>query len=81
MNKMTIEASATAVGKHYEPTTDEKAAMQAMRARRIKTPQIKATPTKTGAVELSLDHPDRAHGRAPLMNAFATGKFFCIHLC
>ena len=47
--------------------------MQAMRARRIKTPQ-QATPTKTGAVELSLDHPDQAHGHALLMNAFATGE-------
>jgi hypothetical protein len=65
--------------KPYEPPDTEKAAMQAMRARRIKTPRIKATPTKTGAVELSLDHPDLAHGRALLMNAFATGEsnFIC----
>ena len=62
------------VAKPYEPTDTEKAAMQAMRNRRIKTPRIKATPTKTGAIELSLDHPDLAHGRAVFMNAFATGE-------
>jgi hypothetical protein len=68
-----------AVAKHYEPTDTEKAAMQAMRARRIKTPQIKATPRKAGGVELSLDHPDQAHGHVLLMDAFGTGEndFIC----
>jgi hypothetical protein len=74
MKKTTIESSGTAIGKHYEPTADEKVAMQATRARRIKTPRIKATPMETGAVGLSLDHPDGVHGRALLMSAFGTGE-------
>jgi|RhiMethySRZTD1v2_1073278.scaffolds.fasta_scaffold745894_1 hypothetical protein len=62
-----------ALAKRYEPTGEEKTAMEATRARRVKTPRIKATPTDK-AVELSLDHPDGVHGRALLMSAFGTGE-------
>jgi hypothetical protein len=71
---MSTKEQAVAPAKPYEPTDIEKAAMQKMRARRVKTPSIKAIPRKTGAVELLLDHPDQAHGHALLMNAFATGE-------
>src|SRR6266576_647792 len=70
---MPTKEKVVALAKPYEPTDREKAALEATRARRIKTPRIKATPTDK-AVELSLDHPDWAHGRALLMSAFGTGE-------
>jgi hypothetical protein len=73
------QKQAVAPAKPYEPTDTEKAAMQARRARRIKTPRIKATPRKAGGVEFSLNHPDQAYGHVLLMDAFGTGEsdFFC----
>jgi len=69
------QQQAVAPAKPYEPTDAEKAAMQKMRARRVKTPSIKAIPRKTGAVELLLDHPDPArYGSVLLMDAFGTGE-------
>jgi len=50
-------------------------AMQAMRARRIKTPRLKITPTETEtgpANVVSADHPDPHYGQVLLANAFAT---------
>lgn len=57
----------------YEPTPDERAAAKAVLDRRIKTPRVKVAETKAG-VEISLNHPDPAHGQALLMRAFATGE-------
>jgi len=57
----------------YKPTEDEQAAMQGVRARRIKTPRVKMTESKE-RIELSLDHPDPAHGQALLMRSLGTGE-------
>jgi hypothetical protein len=59
--------------KPYEPTADEKAALQAIREHKKKAPRVKATETKAG-IELSLDHPDTVHGHALLMRALGTGE-------
>ena len=62
------------LAKRYESTDREKAAMEAIRARRSEIPQIriKVTPTGTGANNLSPDHPNPAYGHVLLMDAFAT---------
>jgi len=39
-----------ALAKRYEPTGEEKTAMEATRARRVKAPRIKAKHMETGAV-------------------------------
>ena len=41
LNKMTTAPTRTLIGKGYEPTADEKEAMQALRTRRTKTPRLK----------------------------------------
>lgn len=66
-------SEAAAVAKPYEPTPDEKAAMQALRRRKTNAPRLKAAETKAG-IELSVDHPDPAHGQALLMRALGTGE-------
>ena len=73
MSKAENDQQAAAVVKSYEPTPDERAAAKTVLARRVKTPRVKAVKTKAG-VELSLDHPDPAHGQALLMRALATGE-------
>ena len=61
---------ATDIVKPYEPTPDERAAMEIL-ARKEKTPRVKVAETK-GKKELSLDHPNQAYGHALLMKALAT---------
>jgi len=61
------------IAKPYDPTPDERAAREAVRARRVKAPRVKAAKTDAG-VELSLDHPDQVHGQSLLMRAMATGE-------
>jgi len=61
------------IAKLYKPTQDEKAAMQVLRERWRKTPRVKVAGTEAG-IELSLDHPDQAHGQSLLMRAMATGE-------
>jgi len=70
--KLTEQTPTAPVARPSEPKEYEKAAMQALRTRRIKTPRVKSVETKAGLV-LSLDHPDPAHGQALLMRALATG--------
>ena len=62
----------------YEPTPREKAAMEAYRQRKNKTPRIKASSTKAG-ITLSLKHPDQGYGHVLLMEAFGTveNDFLC----
>ena len=45
--------------------------MKALRARRKRTPRVKVT-VKKGVGQISLDHPNEAHGYALLMQSFAT---------
>lgn len=63
----------TSIAKPYEPTPDEKAAMQAFRNRRRKAPRVKTAAAENGAIQISLDHPNPAHGQALLMRALGTG--------
>jgi len=63
----------TCVAKPHEPTPDEKAALQAIRAHKIVTPRIK-TAAKQGAVEIILEHPNAFYGQALFMRALGTGE-------
>src|SRR5262245_14191959 len=60
----------TDITKSYEPTPEERAAREAVHARR-KTPRIKVSQEKS-VVNLSLDHPDRSCGHFSLMQAMGT---------
>jgi hypothetical protein len=71
--EMRTDESVTALDKSYEPTADEKAALQAIREHKKKALRVKAVKTQT-RTELSLDHPDPLHGQAVLMRALATGE-------
>jgi hypothetical protein len=61
------------IAKRYEPTPDERAAREVVRARRKKTPRVKA-PVKSGAAHLSVDHPDESYGCFLLMEALGTSE-------
>ncbi|MDP2601779.1 MAG: hypothetical protein Q8S00_04200 [Deltaproteobacteria bacterium] len=63
----------TDIAKPYEPTSDERVALKALRTRRKKTPHLKVSENK-GVVQLSLAHPDQMHGQFLLMDALATGE-------
>ncbi len=61
----------------YEPTPQERAAVDVFAARHKETsptPRVKIVPVD-GAVRLEPDHPDPAYGDALLMNALATTDF------
>lgn len=47
--------------------------MQALRTRKTKAPRVKIA-VQQGAVQLTLDHSDPAHGQALLMRALGTGE-------
>jgi len=67
----------TDIATPYKPKLDERAAADAVCARRIRTPRVKVSEAK-GRTEISLDHPDPIYGHALLMSAFATGDIsFC----
>jgi len=57
----------------YEPTPDERAAADAVYARRIRTPRVKVSEAK-GRIEISLDHANVNFAYAQLMRAFGTGE-------
>jgi hypothetical protein len=59
----------TEIAKAYDPTPEERAAKEAVRARRIKTPRVKVS----GAA-LSLDHANPTLGKAQLMAVLGTGE-------
>ena len=61
----------TDIAKPYKPKLDERAAADAVCARRIRTPRVKVSEAK-GRTEISLDHPDPIYGQALLMSVFAT---------
>ncbi len=67
----TDDSKTPALATPYEPTPDERAAMQVFRERKNKTPRVKAVKTKAATV-LSLDHPDQRHAQAVLMQALGT---------
>ena len=55
------EAIDRKIAKPYEPTPDERAALEAVRSRR-KTPRVKVS-RKKGMVSLSLDCPEESYGK------------------
>jgi hypothetical protein len=57
------------IAKPYEPTSDELAALEAVRARRRATPRVKAD---ENAHKLVLDHPEPYYGCFLLMKALGT---------
>jgi hypothetical protein len=57
------------IAKPYEPTSDELAALEAVRARRRATPRVKAD---ENAHKLVLDHPEPYYGCCLLMKALGT---------
>jgi hypothetical protein len=67
------QAATRDIAKPYEPTPDERAAREAVRTRRKNTPRVKVT-VDNGVGQISLDHPDQAHGYWLLMQLFATGE-------
>ena len=65
------DPNAATVATPYEPTRDERAAMQVLRGCKNKTPRVKAVKTKAATV-ISLDHPDPLYAQALLMQALGT---------
>jgi len=63
-------APAADIAKPYEPTTEERAAEEAVRSRR-KTPRVKVSRQK-GMVSLSLDCPKESYEKFLLMEALGT---------
>ena len=59
--------------KAYEPTPDERAALEAVRARRKETPRVTAS-VKGEVAKLLLDHPDQYYGTFLLMEALGTSE-------
>jgi hypothetical protein len=68
-----VSRQSAEIAKRYEPTPDERAAADAVYARRIKTPRIKVSEVKERA-EISLDHPNVNFAYAQLMRALGTGE-------
>lgn len=65
----------TEVAKPYEPTPEERAAREAVRSRRRKTPRVKVSMSKKKGLvnaNLSLDHPEESYGQFLLMEALGT---------
>jgi len=58
------------IAKPYEPTPDERAALEAVRARRKETPRVKAS--EKNEHRLLLDHPEPYYGCFLLMKALGT---------
>ena len=63
----------TDIAKPYKPKLDERAAADAVCARRIRTPRVKVSEAK-GRTRISLDDPNPLYGQALLMSVFATGE-------
>jgi hypothetical protein len=61
------------IAKAYEPTPDERVAVEAIVARRSKPPRMKVEKTN-GRSQLSPDHPQPFYGQALIMKALATGN-------
>jgi hypothetical protein len=59
------------IAKPYEPTSDELAALEAVRARRKETPRVTAS-SDENAHKLVLDHPEPYYGCCLLMKALGT---------
>jgi len=61
------------IAKPYEPTPDERAALEAVRARRKETPRVTASSEKNEH-RLLLDHPEPYYGCLLLMKALGTAE-------
>jgi hypothetical protein len=73
MKAKDVSRQSAEIAKRYEPTPDERAAADAVYARRIKTPRVKVSEAK-GRIEIALDHPNVNFAYAQLMRAFGTGE-------
>ena len=73
MSKKKPNRETTEITKPYEPTPDECAAWEAVRARRKRTPHLKVS-VKGNVADLSLDHPDQSNGHYILMDALGTSE-------
>jgi len=67
--KETSQATDRKIAKPYEPTPDERAALEAVRARRKATPRVQVD---ENAHKLVLDHPEPYYGCSLLMKALGT---------
>jgi hypothetical protein len=73
MSNSEVDRELTEIAKPYEPTPDERAAREAVRARRKRTPRVKLS-EKKGVVDVSLDHPEQSYGQFVLMEALRTSE-------
>ena len=62
------------IAKVYQPTPDERAAVEAVRTCRKKTPRVKVDSSKQNAHKLVLDHPSPYHACFVLMRAIGTNE-------
>ena len=62
------------IAKVYQPTPDERAAVEAVRTCRKKTPRVKVDSSKQNAHKLVLDHPSPYHACFLLMRAIGTNE-------
>jgi hypothetical protein len=69
MSKKERNRKSTEIAKPYEPTPEEHAALEAVRARRKETPRVKVD---ENAHKLVLDHPEPYYGCSLLMKALGT---------
>jgi hypothetical protein len=72
------QPESTDIAKTYEPTPDERSAIDTLQARRKRTPKLRVTEQKGKSV-VSLDHPDMATGEALLMNTLGTTEPDFLH--
>jgi hypothetical protein len=61
------------VAKPYEPTPDERSAIESFRARRKRTPQLKVR-KKRGREIVAIDHPDPTSAQAVLLRALGSNE-------
>jgi hypothetical protein len=73
MSKKKRSQQATDITMPYEPTPEECAGWEAVRARRRYTPRVKVSQEK-GVVNLSIDHPEEIYGWYLLADALGTSE-------
>jgi hypothetical protein len=68
-----LSRQSTEIAKRYEPTPEDRAAIDVVCSRRIAAPRLKVAVVK-GRAEISPDHVNPDYGHAQLMKAFGTGE-------
>src|SRR5215831_274708 len=77
MSKKEANRDTTEIAKPYEPTPEERAAREAVRARRKRTPRLKVS-VEGRVANLRVDHQNQSYGQLLLMNALGTSDP-CFH--